>query len=274
MRRQNIDVTNFEESLEDFKDKFGRNYRLASDRFAKAIEEIDKTIEHLQKTKENAAGFRAQPAPGERQGRSAHREAPGARQPHHAGQVRGTARGGPGARHVRGRRRRGRGTGLRQGRGDGARGRQGRGGRGRRTRYRPAAPVSVVEWRGRYMAPSRPNVLLNSVTVVAPSSSGKARAGRSVRGMRTRRASVTCGLNGLGSKATPRAASCSRTARASRSSCGVDAMPSHSVESFARPNFPRPSLRSEAGARPCRPPPRRRWRRLSPVRRPLPGRRA
>ena len=52
MRRQNIDVTNFEESLEDFKDKFGRNYRLASDRFAKAIEEIDKTIDHLQKTKE------------------------------------------------------------------------------------------------------------------------------------------------------------------------------------------------------------------------------
>ena len=56
MRRQNIDVTNFEESLEDFKDKFGRNYRLASDRFAKAIEEIDKTIEHLQKTKENLLG--------------------------------------------------------------------------------------------------------------------------------------------------------------------------------------------------------------------------
>ena len=54
MRRQNIDVTNFEESLEDFKDKFGRNYRL--DRFAKAIEEIDKTIEHLQKTKENLLG--------------------------------------------------------------------------------------------------------------------------------------------------------------------------------------------------------------------------
>ncbi len=56
MRRQNIDVTNFEESLEDFKDKFGRNYRLASDRFAKAIEEIDKTIERLQKTKENLLG--------------------------------------------------------------------------------------------------------------------------------------------------------------------------------------------------------------------------
>lgn len=56
MRRQNIDVTNFEESLEDFKEKFGRNYRLASERFSKAIEEIDKTIEHLQKTKEHLLG--------------------------------------------------------------------------------------------------------------------------------------------------------------------------------------------------------------------------
>ncbi len=56
MRRQNVDVTNFEESLEDFKDKFGRNYRLASERFAKAIDEIDKTIDHLQKTKENLLG--------------------------------------------------------------------------------------------------------------------------------------------------------------------------------------------------------------------------
>ena len=56
VRQQNIDVTNFEDQLADFKDKFGRNYRLASDRFAKAIEEIDKTIEHLQKTKENLLG--------------------------------------------------------------------------------------------------------------------------------------------------------------------------------------------------------------------------
>ncbi len=109
MRRQNIDVTNFEESLEDFKDKFGRNYRLASDRFAKAIEEIDKTIEHSAEDEGEPAGFRAQPASGERQGRSAHREAPGARQSHHAGQVRGAARGGHGARRARGRRR-GRGT--------------------------------------------------------------------------------------------------------------------------------------------------------------------
>ena len=38
--------------MNDFKDKFGRNYRLASEKFSKAIEEIDKTIDHLQKTKE------------------------------------------------------------------------------------------------------------------------------------------------------------------------------------------------------------------------------
>lgn len=39
--------------MNTFKDGFSRNYRLASERFAKAIEEIDKTIEHLQKTKEH-----------------------------------------------------------------------------------------------------------------------------------------------------------------------------------------------------------------------------
>lgn len=53
IRNQNIDISHFEESLNDFKDKFGRNYRLASDRFNKAIEEIDTTISHLQKVKEN-----------------------------------------------------------------------------------------------------------------------------------------------------------------------------------------------------------------------------
>lgn len=52
VRSQNIDVSRFEEDLNDFKDKFSRNYRLASEKFAKAIEEIDKTIDHLQKTKE------------------------------------------------------------------------------------------------------------------------------------------------------------------------------------------------------------------------------
>lgn len=53
VRQQNIDVTNFESSLEEFKDKFGRNYDLASRKFQKAIEEIDKSIAALQKTKDN-----------------------------------------------------------------------------------------------------------------------------------------------------------------------------------------------------------------------------
>ena len=52
IRNQNIDITHFEEDINDFKDKFSRNYRIASDKFKKAIEEIDKTIDHLQKTKE------------------------------------------------------------------------------------------------------------------------------------------------------------------------------------------------------------------------------
>ena len=53
VRNQNLDITRFEEKLLDFKDKFGRNYTLASDRFQKAIDEIDKTIDHLQKVKDN-----------------------------------------------------------------------------------------------------------------------------------------------------------------------------------------------------------------------------
>ncbi len=53
VKNQNIDITNFEESINVFKEGFSRNYRLASDRFKKAIEEIDKTIDHLQKTKEH-----------------------------------------------------------------------------------------------------------------------------------------------------------------------------------------------------------------------------
>ncbi len=51
-RQQNIDISHFEDDLKEFKERFGRNYRLASERFRKAIEEIDKTIDHLQKTKE------------------------------------------------------------------------------------------------------------------------------------------------------------------------------------------------------------------------------
>lgn len=56
VRQQNIDVTNFEDLLADFKDKFGRNYRIASQKFQKAIEEIDKSIDHLQKIKDNLIG--------------------------------------------------------------------------------------------------------------------------------------------------------------------------------------------------------------------------
>lgn len=52
IKNQNIDISNFESELMDFKDKFGRNYRLASEKFKKAIDEIDKTIDHLQKTKD------------------------------------------------------------------------------------------------------------------------------------------------------------------------------------------------------------------------------
>lgn len=48
-KQTNIDVSNFEAEMNDFKDKFGRNYRLASDKFKTAVEEIDKTIDHLQK---------------------------------------------------------------------------------------------------------------------------------------------------------------------------------------------------------------------------------
>ena len=55
-QNQSIDVTNFENQLFDFKDRFGRNYRLAYEKFQKAIEEIDKTIDHLQKMKEALIG--------------------------------------------------------------------------------------------------------------------------------------------------------------------------------------------------------------------------
>ncbi len=50
-RSQNIDITNFEENLNTFKTGFARNYELASRRFSEAIDEIDKTIDHLEKTK-------------------------------------------------------------------------------------------------------------------------------------------------------------------------------------------------------------------------------
>ena len=53
VRAQNIDVTSFEDQLNDFRDSFGRNYRLASEKFKTAIDSIDKSIVQLQKTKEN-----------------------------------------------------------------------------------------------------------------------------------------------------------------------------------------------------------------------------
>ncbi len=52
VRAQNIDVTNFEDQLNEFRDGFDRNYRLHSDKFNTAIESIDKAIIQLQKTKE------------------------------------------------------------------------------------------------------------------------------------------------------------------------------------------------------------------------------
>jgi hypothetical protein len=52
MRNQSVDITNFEEKINTFKEGFARNYELASRKFNTAIEEIDKTITHLQKTKE------------------------------------------------------------------------------------------------------------------------------------------------------------------------------------------------------------------------------
>ena len=55
-KSQSIDVTNFENQLLDFQEKFGKNYRLASDKFQTAIDEIDKSIQHLQKIKDALIG--------------------------------------------------------------------------------------------------------------------------------------------------------------------------------------------------------------------------
>ena len=51
-KAQQVDLTNFEKNITDFKTAFSRNYQLASDKFKTAIDEIDKTIIHLQKTKD------------------------------------------------------------------------------------------------------------------------------------------------------------------------------------------------------------------------------
>ncbi len=52
IRNQNVDITNFEDKIEKFKTGFARNYQLASKQFSKAIDEIDKSITHLQKVKD------------------------------------------------------------------------------------------------------------------------------------------------------------------------------------------------------------------------------
>ena len=52
MKNQNVDITNFEDKIDDFKTGFARNYDLASRQFGEAIKEIDKTMTHLQKTKD------------------------------------------------------------------------------------------------------------------------------------------------------------------------------------------------------------------------------
>jgi hypothetical protein len=56
IKSQNIDISNFENQLDDFRNAFGRNYRIASDKFMVAIDSIDKSIAALQKTKTNLLG--------------------------------------------------------------------------------------------------------------------------------------------------------------------------------------------------------------------------
>ena len=56
VKAQNIDITNFENQLDSFKDAFAKNYDLASRKFQTAIDEIDKSIDHLQKTKDALLG--------------------------------------------------------------------------------------------------------------------------------------------------------------------------------------------------------------------------
>ena len=59
-QNQNLDIRNFENNLLDFQEKFGSNYRIASEKFQTAINEIDKTIDHLQKVKEGLIGSERQ----------------------------------------------------------------------------------------------------------------------------------------------------------------------------------------------------------------------
>lgn len=56
LQHRDVDITNFESKLEEFKEGFGRNYRLAGEKFKTAIDEIDKSIQHLQKIKDALLG--------------------------------------------------------------------------------------------------------------------------------------------------------------------------------------------------------------------------
>ncbi len=60
VKNQNIDVSNFENELLDFQSRFNNNFRLASEKFQTAIDEIDKTIDHLQKVKDGLLGSERQ----------------------------------------------------------------------------------------------------------------------------------------------------------------------------------------------------------------------
>lgn len=60
IQNQNIDISHFEENMNNFKDAFSRNFKLASDKFDTAIEEIDKSMQHLQKIKDNLLGSKNQ----------------------------------------------------------------------------------------------------------------------------------------------------------------------------------------------------------------------
>ena len=92
-RSQNVDVTRFEEQMEDFKAKFGRNYELASRRFQQAIDEDRQDHRPSAEDQRRAFGQRAQPASGQRQGPGPHHQAADAEQPHHEGRLRGSAGG-------------------------------------------------------------------------------------------------------------------------------------------------------------------------------------
>ena len=87
-RNQQIDILHFEENMNAFKEGFGRNYRLASEKFRLAIEEIDKTIDAPAKDEGGAALLGEQPAPGQQQGRGPEHQAADEERAERAGDVR------------------------------------------------------------------------------------------------------------------------------------------------------------------------------------------